>query len=305
MIKPTASPKAAAWGGALPNECAAPPDGNETQPTEGDDLPAKDHGAPSQINTQSNEGHGLRSPSDAQPDGSNTQPAGGCPSLVHMARTNDSFGSYGQLCSVATGTDAISGRWTLLLLRDLSHGPLRFSELQASNPGISPSVLTARLSNLEEQGLVEQADPTHKGTRRYRLNEHSKPALFAVLQAVADLGAVLTPDQPPTAQQIVSQLETDRAWFLAKHHQTKGSFRLEIGGASIGLNVDQHQFEPSLDVPTEPTATATMSLQTMQAIVTTPLLATEAIEGGDLVTSGDTEAVLQLLASLSAGFTAR
>lgn len=50
----------------------------------------------------------------------------------------------------------ISGKWTLLIIRDLADSPLRFCELERSLDGISPRTLSLRLRALEEEGIVER-----------------------------------------------------------------------------------------------------------------------------------------------------
>jgi len=50
--------------------------------------------------------------------------------------------------------DLIGGRWALLIIRDLLTGPKRFSELQEGLPGVPTNVLTARLRELEDEGIV-------------------------------------------------------------------------------------------------------------------------------------------------------
>ena len=50
--------------------------------------------------------------------------------------------------------EIISGKWTLLLIRDLAEGPQRFCELERSLGGISPRTLSLRLRALEECGVV-------------------------------------------------------------------------------------------------------------------------------------------------------
>ena len=50
--------------------------------------------------------------------------------------------------------EIISGKWTLLLIRDLAEGPQRFCELERSLEGISPRTLSLRLRALEECGVV-------------------------------------------------------------------------------------------------------------------------------------------------------
>ena len=50
--------------------------------------------------------------------------------------------------------ELLGERWAMLVLRELAYGPRRFSELKADLLGISANVLTQRLGELEERGLV-------------------------------------------------------------------------------------------------------------------------------------------------------
>ena len=61
---------------------------------------------------------------------------------------------YGQSCSLACALDHIGERWTLLIVRELSLGPLRFSDLVRSVGGAPTDVLTKRLRELEQHGLL-------------------------------------------------------------------------------------------------------------------------------------------------------
>ena len=61
------------------------------------------------------------------------------------------------LCPVACALDVIGEKWTLLILRDLTRNPSRrFQDLLDSLQGCAPNTLSARLSSLEEQGLIER-----------------------------------------------------------------------------------------------------------------------------------------------------
>ncbi len=57
-------------------------------------------------------------------------------------------------CPVCRTAEIISGKWTLLLIRDLAEGSRRFCELERSLEGISPRTLSLRLRALEEHGIV-------------------------------------------------------------------------------------------------------------------------------------------------------
>jgi DNA-binding HxlR family transcriptional regulator len=57
---------------------------------------------------------------------------------------------------VGSCAEIISGKWTLLVIRDLAEGTKRFCELERSLAGISPRTLSLRLRALEEEGIVER-----------------------------------------------------------------------------------------------------------------------------------------------------
>ena len=59
-------------------------------------------------------------------------------------------------CPVSCCAEIISGKWTLLVIRDLADGSRRFCELERSLEGISPRTLSLRLRALEEHGVVER-----------------------------------------------------------------------------------------------------------------------------------------------------
>ncbi len=58
-------------------------------------------------------------------------------------------------CNTLAPTLAIIGdKWTPLLIHALSQEPLRFCQLQDAVGGINPRTLSARLSNLEHEGII-------------------------------------------------------------------------------------------------------------------------------------------------------
>lgn len=64
--------------------------------------------------------------------------------------------SYGQYCGFARALELVGERWALLIVRDLLIGPKRFSEIERGLPGIPTNILTARLNELEDHGLVHR-----------------------------------------------------------------------------------------------------------------------------------------------------
>lgn len=65
-----------------------------------------------------------------------------------------SYGSYNDGCASAHALDLIGERWALIVVRELLLGPKRFLDLQRDIPGIGPAVLTQRLQDLEETGII-------------------------------------------------------------------------------------------------------------------------------------------------------
>ena len=91
---------------------------------------------------------------------------------------------YGQYCGFARALELVGERWALLVLRDLFVEPKRFSELQRGLPGIPSNILTSRLKELEENGLIQRrALPKPPGGVAYELTEAGhelEPAVVAL-----------------------------------------------------------------------------------------------------------------------------
>lgn len=64
--------------------------------------------------------------------------------------------SYGQFCALARSLDVVGDRWTLLIVRELLPGPMRYGELKTSLAGIATNLLADRLRTMEANGIVER-----------------------------------------------------------------------------------------------------------------------------------------------------
>lgn len=73
---------------------------------------------------------------------------------------------YGQFCPIAKATELLGERWMLLIIRELFLGSNRYSELQRGLSRISPSLLTKRLKQLEQAGVVVRK--SKQGSKGYR-----------------------------------------------------------------------------------------------------------------------------------------
>ncbi|HEY7380428.1 MAG TPA: helix-turn-helix domain-containing protein [Gaiella sp.] len=64
--------------------------------------------------------------------------------------------TYGQYCGLAYALELVGERWALLVVRDLLTGPKRFTDLRRGLPRIPSNVLSTRLKELEQAGIVRR-----------------------------------------------------------------------------------------------------------------------------------------------------
>ena len=124
--------------------------------------------------------------------------------------------SYGQYCSIARALDLVGDRWTLLLVRELLlRGSCRFTDLKNGLPGIATNLLSSRLKELEDGGLVARTDaPPPIATAVYGLTDDGR-ALEPVLHELAAWGLrYMTEERAGDAFQS-HWLAYAPAWFTA------------------------------------------------------------------------------------------
>src|SRR5258708_27372090 len=124
---------------------------------------------------------------------------------------------YGELCPIALALDVVGERWVLLLLRELFAGPKRFTDLAEGLPGIGTSILTERLRQLENHGVLS----------RRRLGP---PARAQVYELTAR-GAALKP--------VLAGLVRWGAVYLAGKGEdltTRGRWLLQAMAAAVGTS---------------------------------------------------------------------
>jgi DNA-binding HxlR family transcriptional regulator len=80
-------------------------------------------------------------------------------------------GSYGQFCPVAMAAEIVCSRWTALVLRELLMGSTRFNDLRRGVPRMSPTLLSKRLKELEEAGVIVAVPTAQAGVVDYRLTD--------------------------------------------------------------------------------------------------------------------------------------
>ena len=79
---------------------------------------------------------------------------------------------YKQFCPLAMAAEVLCTRWTMVLMRELMAGSTRFNDLRRGVPKMSPTLLSQRLKDLEQSGIVERRPlQSEKGVFEYRLTE--------------------------------------------------------------------------------------------------------------------------------------
>jgi DNA-binding HxlR family transcriptional regulator len=96
--------------------------------------------------------------------------------------------TYGQYCPIARGAEIFAERWTPLIIRNLHLGCGSFSEILAGAPGLSRTLLSQRLKQLERLGIIESTRKSDGRGHHYQLTVAGRD-LFAVCQSLGEWGA--------------------------------------------------------------------------------------------------------------------
>lgn len=96
---------------------------------------------------------------------------------------------FDQYCPIANALSIVGERWALLVVRELLRGPRRYTDLADGLPGIGSKVLSTRLRELEDAGVVQRRKlPPPAASTVYELTEYGH-GLEEVLHAIARWGA--------------------------------------------------------------------------------------------------------------------
>ncbi len=97
--------------------------------------------------------------------------------------------SYNDACPIGRALDVIGERWALLVVRELLFGAQRFSDLRRALPGASTNMLTDRLRELEDHGVLRRRMlPPPAACSVYELTNRGR-GLEPLLDALGDWGS--------------------------------------------------------------------------------------------------------------------
>jgi DNA-binding HxlR family transcriptional regulator/putative sterol carrier protein len=148
--------------------------------------------------------------------------------------------SYGQFCGLARALELVGERWALLIVRDLLVGPRRFTDLRQGLPRIPTNVLSERLKELEQSGIVRRRIlPRPAASVVYELTAYGSQLEDAVMRlglwGAQSLGEP-RPDEIMTVDSMVMALRT--TFVPAAANGLQAAFELHLGQIVIHARVD-------------------------------------------------------------------
>ena len=207
--------------------------------------------------------------------------------------------TYAQYCGVATALDLVGERWSLLVVRELLDGPKRYTDLQHGLPGIATDILTTRLRDLEEGGVVARRDlPPPAASRVYELTELGR-GLAPVIGELARWGGRLL--APTTEGRVFrphwlalalrGQLRRDLARDVAL------TVQFELDEGPFHVRVADGRLTSAQTAVDGPDVVVTADPATLAAVVQGRLTSAEAVAEGRMTVTGS-RAARRLLVDL-------
>ena len=170
--------------------------------------------------------------------------------------------SYGDPCGIARALDVVGERWALLIVRELAFGPKRFTDLRGAL-GASPNVLSQRLGELEDGGVVQRRSA---GAALYELTDWGRE-LHPILVELGRWGASskLCPRGTLSVDSLMLALE---ATFVADAApELSASYELRLGEDQFSAEIDRGTITIARGHERRAVAIVETDLETLRAVV--------------------------------------
>jgi DNA-binding HxlR family transcriptional regulator len=189
--------------------------------------------------------------------------------------------SYGEACRFAYALDLVGERWALLVVRELLLGPKRFTDLREGLPHASPNILSERLRELEQAGVIHRRKlPPPAASQVYELTEWGEELEPVVTQlgAWGARAAVPPEHQEIGASSIVLAL---RSLFDPEAAaDLEATYELRLGEETFHVDVAGGELELGRGEAEAPSATIETDPGTLAALLTGQLPLEDALEAG-------------------------
>jgi DNA-binding HxlR family transcriptional regulator len=158
--------------------------------------------------------------------------------------------SYGQYCGITTAVERLTERWSLLIIRDLLVGPRRYTDLKQGLPKIPTNILSARLKELQEGGVIRRVARTRCGLV-YELTDYGRE-LEPIVLALGRWGFRSMDD--PKADDIVTADSLTMALRTAFRPQASASldFQIRLDAVELRGQVSDGELEVAQIAPPRP-----------------------------------------------------
>lgn len=196
--------------------------------------------------------------------------------------------SYGDPCGVARALDHVGERWALLVVRELQLGPKRFTDLRTGLQGASQNVLSQRLRELEDSGVIRQrrlGPPAPAGV--YELTEWGQD-LLPVIAALGAWGsrAPITAQRELSIASLAGALATT---FDRDAADTSGVYELRLGDDVLTAIIADGALNVTRGDALDPRAVITADVATLTDVLFASRSFEDATATGDIAVDGDAE----------------
>jgi DNA-binding HxlR family transcriptional regulator len=187
---------------------------------------------------------------------------------------------FDQYCPMAHALSLVGERWSLLIVRELLHGPKRYTDLAQGLPGIGTNILAARLRDLEGCGIVHKRTlPPPAASTVYELTEYGAE-LREALYSLARWGArTIGPPGPDDElypewglNALPSLFDADAARGLTE------TYALVVDGDAFTARVVDGALEPSMGVAPDADVVLETDMETFFALATGELAPRSAVK---------------------------
>jgi DNA-binding HxlR family transcriptional regulator len=204
--------------------------------------------------------------------------------------------TYGDRCGVARALDLVGERWALLVVRELLLGPKRFTDLRSGLPHLSPDVLSQRLRELEEAGIVQRrklAPPA--ASRVYELTPRGRE-LEPVVLGLGRWGSTAPFPRGEARIGVDSAVLALKTLFdPAAADGLSASYELRLGEHTFRARVADGRLDVARGSADQPDAIVETEPGTLSMVLWHDRPLAEAVGSGDLAIEGSRPAVERFL----------
>lgn len=196
---------------------------------------------------------------------------------------------FDQYCPVAHAMCVVGERWSLLIVRELLHGPKRYTDLRDGLPGIGTNILAARLKELEASDVVRRRKlPAPAASSVYELTEYGSE-LEEVVYALARWGA-RTLGPPGPDDELYPEWGINALPALFTPEAARGlteSYVLKINGDVFTARVEDGHLHASVGAAEDTDVTIETDMATFFRLTGQELSTEDALEQGVVSVEGD------------------